>query len=776
MKNYCRIFSAAMLAALAVSCSDNLADNDHYKTPDWLKGSAYEVLQKEGNYSIFLKGLELTGNDGVAKGKSLLTVAAPDDEAFTAFLSEKGYGSIEDLYQANPQYVKNLIGIHLMYYAYNWDKMVNFRPSDGDAATEEDKVVNAGLYYKHRTHSQDAVENISAVVDGQQSDIKIYHYERYLPVFSTKFFTTKGIADAAADYNYFYPQTEWYGTAHSGDGFNIANAAVKDEDNVITDNGYLYHIDRVIEPVNTIYDELKNNTEYSQFFNLYNSYLTYTSCLDETNTTLGYVAYMRSHGSLPPIAYEWTISSNTSQAYSQTAALESRGYSIFAPTNAALNSFFNTFWTAENGYPDIESLDPLIKQYFVYQLFAQSNYPVMPTEIKNGKVKTYYGTTVNFNPDEIGQNLRKVCCNGVLYGMSQMTAPAIFSSVAAPAFKDVNYNCYLYALDGSGLTSSLAADNSEFVTLIPSNAQFEAADPQMRLYTLNSGKELQEYSSDAGAFVAIGNTAKLNLVNMHVSDNVSSLPTSGTKVISTYAPFNYWFVKDGTITTNALFNEQLEPTYAKETPFVAFHEIDNNGSAWNNGKAYSYDAASIFKQVSGDGMLYKLATCNDSRFDYYIFAQLLSKAGLVQAGSIVFPTDEGSTDRRLIAFIPTNEAIKANYKSIPGYSRLFDAKGNFKASGTVTGTTKAELQSWLTDYFISNEENQFTDYPFIGSSCTGTFITKTLTNNLAINDNGSSMSVRLVGSDKTVALSAKYDYFPFAFSDGCIQFIDGLLK
>ena len=106
------------------------------------------------------------------------------------------------------------------------------------------------------------------------------------------------------------------------------------------------------------------------------------------------------------------------------------------------------------------------------QMFADSKFPVMPTEIKEGKVKTVFGTTVNFDPANIHQSRRKVCTNGFLYGMDEMTAPAIFSSVVAPAFKDVNYNCYLYTLDGSGLTSSFAADNSQFVSLIPSNAQF----------------------------------------------------------------------------------------------------------------------------------------------------------------------------------------------------------------------------------------------------------------------------------------------------------------
>lgn len=765
-----------MLApCLFFSCSDKLENDDHYKVPSWLKGNAYEVLRKEGNYSIFLHGIDLTGNNGIVAGKSIVTVAAPNDETFTNFLTEKGYSSLDEMYQANPQYVKNLIGMHLMYYAFDWEKMVNFRPSDGDAATDEDKKQNAGLYYKHRTHSQDAIEDVCAVIDGTEKNVKVYHYERYLPVFSTKYFETKGITDAAVDYHYFYPNTKWYGEEYAGDGFNIANAAVNEKGNVVTDNGYLYHVDHVIEPVNTIYDELKNNSDYSDFFNLYNSYATYTEALQETNTTLGYTAYLRSHGNLPNIAYEWTFT-GTGKIYTQTADLESRGFSIFAPTNQALKKFFNTFWSAENGYADLNSLDPLIKQYFVYQMFADSNYPVMPTEIKDGYVKTVYGTTVNFDPAMIQQDRRKVCTNGFLYGMDEMTAPAIFSSVVAPAFKDVKYNCYLYALDGSGLASSLAADNSQFVSLIPSNAQFEAADPQMRLYTTTSGKELQEYSSDAGDFVAMGDNSMLQLVNMHISDNVTELKKEGQQVVNTYTPFNYWFVKNGKITSSANFNQLLTPGNTT-SPFVAFHELTNSGKSWSNGKAYSYDAKSIFKSQQGDGIGHALAVCNDANYEYYIFAQLLNKAGLVVGTNLFFPSDGGYTSGgRFIAFVPTNEAIARNYQKVPGYKKLFKSTGQFNSSAKLTATEKSQLQTWITDYFVGSGENVFTDYPYVGSSCKGEFITKSLTTKMQILDNGTSLSVKLEGSNVTVPVSDKYSYFPFAFNDGCIQFIDGLLK
>ena len=95
-----------MAAAFVVSCQENVDESDHYKVPDWLKGNAYEVLQKEGGYTLFLKAVELTGYRDIVDGKSILTVMAPDDNAFQAFLQESGYSSVEEMYQSNPQQLK----------------------------------------------------------------------------------------------------------------------------------------------------------------------------------------------------------------------------------------------------------------------------------------------------------------------------------------------------------------------------------------------------------------------------------------------------------------------------------------------------------------------------------------------------------------------------------------------------------------------------------------------------------------------------------------------
>jgi hypothetical protein len=69
--------------------------------------------------------------------------------------------------------------------------------------------------------------------------------------------------------------------------------------------------------------------------------------------------------------------------------------------------------------------------------------------------------------------------------------------------------------------------------------------------------------------------------------------------------------------------------------------------------------------------------------------------------------------------------------------------------------------------------NAFSDYPYIGSSCKGTFRTSAGLK-MNVTDNKTSLSVQLEGG-KAVGVNAHYGYLPFAFSDGCMHFIDGIL-
>jgi uncharacterized surface protein with fasciclin (FAS1) repeats len=744
---------------LVVSCRD-IADDDHYAPPSWLKGNAWQVLESEGDYSTFLKAIELTGYQPIVNGQSILTVMAPNNEAWQAFLQKEGYSTVEDMFAKDPTQLKKTVGFHLMYYAYDWAKMLNFRPDEGDGATEEQKQNGAGLYYKHRTRSADAMEQVRGKLNGVDTTVTVYHYERYLPVFSHMMFSSLGV-DAKSNYEYFFPGSQWTGGSN---GFNVANASVTDQDAVVTDNGYLYHVNQVINPMETIYTTLKNNANYSDFVSLYDTYAELTEADQETNTTLGKVVYTITHGALPNIACEWPVTN-----FRMMSTLERATYTIFAPSNQAIAKFFTNYWKPEGGYHSLSDLDPLILQYFIMQSFADNDTPVFPEDVEKGRVQTAYGTPINIETSKVDDRL--FCENGIVYGMNDMEAPAIFSSVVGPAFRDTTYQCFMYALDKSDLVLSLASNKSTFVTLMPSNKQFNQNEPQMRLNTTTQGRDLEVYSDVDGNFANMGAGQARSIVNMHTASNVSQLSTTGTQVVETNTAFNYWFVHDGKITTSALFNQQLSPDY-QDSPFVSFREIPSEGAgtSWANGRAYAYDYPQLFAEASGDGLTHRLAVGNDRNYEYYLFAQLLQKAGLVANGGMPSIT---SDDTRYIVFVPTNEAIRNNIADIPGCSALKIADDN-TITGNVSTTNKTLLANYLRNYFVSSLMNTISSYPYPGSTCKGEFLTMG-GEHLTISENAAGLSAGF-SADSMVSVVQKYFCLPFAFADGCMHFIDGILK
>ena len=59
------------LPLLLTACKDSM--DEHYEVPDWVADNAWEVLSsgEHGNYSIFLRGLEISGYKQMLEGKSI---------------------------------------------------------------------------------------------------------------------------------------------------------------------------------------------------------------------------------------------------------------------------------------------------------------------------------------------------------------------------------------------------------------------------------------------------------------------------------------------------------------------------------------------------------------------------------------------------------------------------------------------------------------------------------------------------------------------------------
>ena len=819
-----RAVGMLMLSALALSaCSDM---DEYFEEPDYIAGSIYEKLSADGNYTQFLKGAEMSGYVPILNGKAILTVMAPDDQAVQSYL-QSAY-NVQDIGSLPVDEVKKLIGFHILYYSYDKEKLVNFRPSEGDGATDAQKLVKAGLYYKFRTRSQDAVERAKNLVtttlddgsvDSTYEDVFVYHPDRFLPVFSYQMFRSKGI-DAAANYTYFFPETGWNG----GDAFQVANANVLDVDSKenIAKNGYIYKVDRALRPLETIYTELKNSGKYSKFVSFYDQFKTYEKSTELTNnfaTTDEQKAvglYTVSFGTLPAIANEWPVDD-----YKQFTTLSHQAYSIFAPTDQAMQDFFDDYW-ALGGYKSIDEVPSsqmsalLLHCIFQEKSASKDQTMIFPEEIEKGQIEDDSHNTIKFDTGEVPQADRIVCSNGVLYGCSVLTPPSQFNSVTGPAYQYKKYSTFGAMVQNSGLSATLSQEAVHYIMLYPENSQLENSDMHITYDKKENTVMKQEVGEEEPS--ALSSALQTQYVSTHAvmaTDGNTLLPTSGSRpaVYATMqgAPMKvYWYAKDGKITNSIQYlrtlrysdnvnYDQATQTLIADSVWASFEPLAYRGDAdgWTNGHAYAYDRLLFRGDYRNGEAFYPLITDlnRDNTTEFYGWSSLLQAGRFLSAGRVSFMAET------CLQFIPTTQALAraiaaGNIPGVQAGEGALPGDDDFFTKIQVTDTDA--LQSYLVRYFVPLSTAVVTNYPYVGwgettdnleyggletlqvmdSSGDVPVVGKSYV--LNVYDDGSALYIQttdLQTQEKSsrVRLSSAYDYLPLIFSDGVVYFLDEAL-
>ena len=707
--------------------------DEHYERPDWLKGNAWKVLEERGNYTIFLDAVEKAGFKSLVNGKGVITVVAPDDEAFTRYFQEHGFNSVEDI---STEKIKKLIGFHLVYYAFDKDKFANYQPE----GVEAELAANVeGTYYKHRTKSRDTLTAMVDVVDGKVKNV--FHKERFLPVFSSYLFDSKGI-EAAYNYEYFYPESSWMG---QGGGFNISNATVN-EYSIPTDNGYLYLVDEVVEPLETVYSELKQAPDYSTFISMYDRF-TYFYYDEETSreyAALSDSLFILYHTGLPQIGSEWSYNGETGLPdYANLAELSSKAFNVFAPDNQSLDNFFQDFWSEY--YTSVSEVDFLPVAYLLYNHVYQGSI-VFPEEVTKGTIRSAFGNPIVFDPDTEVED-KKIAVNGAFYGLGTVVVPDMFKSVTAPLFKNPSYNIFLYMMDRVNMIEPLMSDALKFTLFIPSdevilntlyggsNIFWNPGNP------LRFGDEIIEVENSEGIRVAMSISAMSRFVNDHiVTEEIADI--AGKKVYRTRNPFSYLYVTDGGVASSGTYN------------LSNFVNAQTVAGDWTNGKAYEVENALVREEGSFKYLIGSATSGTSALQDFSEFSKLLAQAGLIDLNNeLTFLFGDN-----FVLFAPTNEAILAA-----------------KDQGIIP-TEKEALAKFLKYYFVPVSTNGLNDYPFAGFGVEGDFLTaqpaETENSKLTVTDTGSALEV----SNQNGASAGVVSEFPRIYVDGAVYLIDAVIK
>lgn len=718
------MLSLILATIFIVSCQSEL--DKYYETPDWLKGNAWEYLESKGNYTQFLQAIELTGFKELVSGKGIITVMAPSNDAFTNYLNQKGYASINDVPSDD---LKKLIGYHLVYYSFSKEQFANYQPNGSGS----ENPLERGLYYKHRTKALNPVTTEFDKVTGR--NVKVIHKELFLPVLSENLFETKNI-DAKTNYEYFFNGSTWAG---SDNGFNVASAAVN-EYAVVTDNGYLYEIDRVLEPLETIHQSLKNQGNFSDFLSMYDKFSDYWYDEEATkNYGNGDSLFIHKHVALPQIASEWPYNGEGALPdYAELASLSKDAFSVYVPTNEALAKFYNDYWSPY--YTSLDSVN-FIQVAYLLDNHVYSGSIVFPEEIQKGQITTKYGTPVAFDPNT-DVDISQICANGAYYGLNEVQVPGMFKSVTGPAFRNPEYRMFLFMMSSTGMVLPLSGNSINYTVFYPNDAtilksgyydlNIQYYDPKPLVFDDDVIQVLD------GQWVNMSGGTMLGFINDHIASDIIT-EISGIKVYKTRTDFNYLYVKDNSIASTRMYNENL--------PFSPIERIEGD---WTNGEAYKIDTLLL---KNNNPFKAEITSADEYDFlsDFVEFSKLLTKAGLLPLNN---PLD--FIVGNYMVFIPNNEAI-------------------LNAPAGVIPEDPEQLAEYLKYYFVPMSTNFLSDYLFPGTGLTEVLKTYQLVNfeasTFEISDQGDKLHIVSNNGNANVV-----SIIPKVYTDGAAYLIDGLIQ
>lgn len=444
MKNAIKAVVVSILLFSFWGCENKV--DPHYDRPEWLEGPIYSILQERGKFSRYLEAVDKTLYSNVLRGSGNYTVFAPNDEAFTRFMSEKGYNSVADI---PVDELNKIIGYSLVYNKFEAARLGDaLKSSEWSAGSSIKK--NTAYYksvYKEMVNGKE-----EWVVDNDKETTTIVTPYRYLPVFTNSYFQANGLV--GTDYTHFYPNVDF-------SGLNIPAGSILEKD-IYAQNGIIHEVNAVPYPLENI-DEILKREENSAFkgmmdyqvdgtylFANYQEYKILTEAYknlypDKNIGTL----YVKNYKDLlfSPNLEEYTVSGSTYNT-------EEQGYTLFVPSNRAMNEFIeNKLLKYANSLSDLPAdvLANFIKAHMADVL-------IWPSQFKNAQngINEFFNGAGSTGPsfEESAITGKHVASNGFVYNIDYVVKSRYFETVYSEILLNPAYT-WLNALLSTTAMSNL---------------------------------------------------------------------------------------------------------------------------------------------------------------------------------------------------------------------------------------------------------------------------------------------------------------------------------
>lgn len=482
-----------LIAATFTSCQKKF--DEYYARPDNLALPIYQQLAAKGKFTSFLSLIDKAGYKETLSSAGYWTIFAPSDSAFTAdtefaaFIQSRGFSSLSAVDSATAQMMVQYL---LVYNAFEKNRIDDYQSSLGwvpDNAFKRRTTYYTGFYqdtsYTGIPYTSVASNrNNNGLVNGYY--VPADNNNKYIPYFTSEFLAARGLSQS--DYTYFYP-----GSSFSG--FNVANAKVTEKD-IAAENGVIHIIDKVVTPLNSIDQYLRNKPQYSLFRSIIERFMVlFIKNVDATRK------YQVLNGGTDDVAVKvysnlLAFSPNNENYFKlQDNDGQRDGWTIFVPTNDSLTKYINTVVLQQ--YPSINSLPLSIISDLLNAHMWQST--VWPSK---------FSSTYNFLGEPAKMNNttdvvdRKVLSNGIFYGTKKVNEPNVFSTVYGKAYLNPNYSLMTRLLDQE-LKPIITNPNVKYTMFMVSDAVLAAKG-----YSYNPGSNLWSFGA------ATNDSVRLNLMRM----------------------------------------------------------------------------------------------------------------------------------------------------------------------------------------------------------------------------------------------------------------------
>jgi uncharacterized surface protein with fasciclin (FAS1) repeats len=601
-----------LLTFILFSCEKKF--DEYYKVPEDLIGTILQVLEEDGNYTQFIKAVELVEYDDVLGVTGNFTVFAPDDNAFAEFFTEYGYNSLEDI---PVEELEGIVYYHIIFWAYSkYMLLYGLGIQDVDIEYSTLNFKQPTKYLPPKTIEVDTIGRV----------FNVYHFPKFIPVYSDELFAELDLS-ATVNYSLLYPASTW-------GGFNVDRARVVEYD-VPAQNGWIHKIDKVLVPPPNHDDILEEMGEYSIFNDLINkntsyefSYTyTYGQANDGDPNEDGVLdsIFLDVNDIFPPGCSPdgENVADNGHQNI----------LSVFAPTNEAFQSFFVNH---TRGYSSLYDIGKFWMNWYIRHYISTNYWPAGFSTLTEDWEWDLAKYLVDCNVTEGDIDYLKMASNGPFCGLNKYLLPQIYESVAGPIFGNSQYEWFCSALIFYMADRMLNEENLEFTLFAPTNSAMNIAG-----YTFRTG---------LGGW---GIYSKFNPITPIARD-------VATDIIKTHIVFGQ------------MSEDDFEAGTFIETSQHSYIGIEQNGVYAGGDLTLSHVGSPEI--VSGEGVIFRidrmLISPDLTIFDvisnpndypqYQKFFQLCYLADLMLLDEFQFPVSLNNiaVGSYYTAFIPTNEALE----------------------------------------------------------------------------------------------------------------------